>query len=181
MKVVKLCSLLMVAVVFVLATAFVGIGDLADTPGTIEVIGDAGSPQTFVFNKWQFKKAEIPDGKVEDIHAEIEINTSSLSTGWKELEKNVKKKKDYFYIKKFPTATVVIDKATPLEDGSYQTEAMLTLKKITKPVKLTFTISESAPYIVTGEGVIMRSLFGFTGGGPKEEVPVKFTATLPIE
>ena len=181
MKPLKLFSLAMIAVIFTFASAFVGIGNPNDTPGTIEVVGDAGSPQTFVFERWQITKAVIPDGKVEDIQVELEINTSSLSTGWKELEKNVKKKKDYFYIKKYPKAKVIINKATKLENGSYQTEALLTLKKYTKPVKLTFTISEQAPYIVEGSGVIERRQFGFTGNGPKDSVPVAFKATLPID
>ncbi|MEO1517879.1 MAG: YceI family protein [Bacteroidota bacterium] len=182
MKLLKVLSCCLLASVLAFGTAFVGIGNVeVDAPGTIEVIGDAGSPQTFVFNKWQFTKASIPDGKVENIQAEIEINISSLSTGWKELEKNVKKKKDYFYVKKFPKAKVTIDKATALGDGRYQTEAMLSLKKHTKPVLLTFTISDEAPYEVEGEGVIMRRKWGFNGNGPKNEVPVKFKAVLPIE
>ena len=151
-----------------------------DTPGTIEFVGDAGSPNVFTFERWQFTKVEMPDDKVENIQVELEINTSSLSTGWKELESNIRRKKDYFYVKKFPKATVVIDGAQRLADGRYTTEAMLTLKGISKSVKLTFSISETAPYVVKGEGEIVRADFKFTGNGPKPIVPVSFEATLPL-
>ena len=153
-------------------------GTIGEPPGIIEVIGDAGSPNTFTFRDWSITSLEIPGDKIEDIVLAVEINTASLSCSWKELEKNVKKKKDYFYVKKFPKATVTIDGAEALENGSYRTQAMLTLKNFTKPVELTFTITERKPYKVVGGGVIQRSQFGFTGGGPKEEVPLNFELVL---
>ena len=124
-----------ISVLFILLTAnflffssFIGVGSYGDTPGFINAIGEAGSPNTFTFNKWEITKAAMPEGKVENIQVEIEINTSSLSTDWKDLEKNVKKKKDYFYVKKFPKATVVLNGAEAQGDGSYVSDAMLTLK-----------------------------------------------------
>jgi polyisoprenoid-binding protein YceI len=158
-------------------SSFVGITEYGETPGYIRAIGEAGSPNVFTFNKWSITKAEMPEDKVENIKVEIEINTSSLSTDWKDLENNVKKKKDYFYIKKFPKATVSIDGAEQIEEGRYQTEAQLTLKGITKSVLLTFTMEGNT---VRGEGVIQRRAFKFTGDGPKDEVPVSFEAVLPL-
>ena len=158
----------------------IGIVSSEDTPGTIQAIGNAGSDQVFTFTKWNFTKAQLPEGKMENIQLDIEINTSSLSCKWKDLEKNVKKKKDYFYVKKFPSAIISIDGATLNEDGTYTTEAMVMLRNKEKPVTLTFTVSEEKPYQVKGEAVIQRSEFGFTGDGPKEEVPVSFEATLPF-
>ena len=148
-------------------------------PGVIEVIGDAGSPNIFTFRDWSITSLEIPEDKIENISLTVEIKTGSLSCSWKDLEKNVKKKKDYFHVKKFPRATISINGAEARQDGSYKTSAMLTLKGFTKPVELTFTVTESSPYKVVGEGVIQRSQFGFTGGGPKEEVPVHFEVVLP--
>ncbi|MEM9985192.1 MAG: YceI family protein [Bacteroidota bacterium] len=159
----------------------VGVGERDSAPGLIQAIGDAGSPQVFTFEKWEFTEASMAEGKIENIQLAIEINTSSLTCDWKDLQNNIRKKKDYFYVKKFPTAKVVIDGATRQADGSYTTEAMLTLKKKTKPVTLTFSISEEAPYQVKGEGLIIRQDFGFTGGGPKDEVPINFDVTLPSD
>ncbi|MEM7103023.1 MAG: YceI family protein [Bacteroidota bacterium] len=151
-----------------------------ETPGTLTATGDAGSPNVFTFNKWGFTEVRIPEGNVEKIYAEILIYTGSATTGYKELEKNILKKKDYFYVDMFPKASVVIDGATANADGSYTTEAELTLKGISNPITLNFTISDSKPYKVEGEGVIIRQNWGFTGGGPKNEVPVSLDAELPL-
>ncbi|MEL6718961.1 MAG: YceI family protein [Bacteroidota bacterium] len=151
--------------------------EIGSSPGVIQAIGDAGSPQVFTFQKWEFIKAEIPDNKIENIQVEIEINTSSLTCDWKDLEKSIRKKKDYFYAKKFPKAMVSINGAEAIEDGKYKTQAMLTLKKYTEPVELIFTVEGNQ---VKGEGMITRQDFGFTGGGPKNEVPISFDVTLPL-
>ncbi len=173
-------TILFLAAFLLLAFSFVEKGTVGEAPGTIQAIGDAGSPQVFTFQKWAFTHFAMPEERVENIKLGIEINTSSLTCDWKDLEKNIRKKKDYFYVKKFPKAIVEIDGAMPTEDGRYTTRAMLTLKKKTLPVELTFTISDTKPYQVEGEGIILRRKFGFTGDGPKNEVPVSFAVTLPM-
>lgn len=176
----KKLPLLLLASVLLFSFTQIGIEEVGTAPGMIQAIGNAGSPQVFTFQKWDFVSASMEDDKVENIQAEIEINTSSLTCEWKDLEKNIKKKKDYFFVKKFPKAYVNIDGAELQEDGTYKTQAILKLKKNEKPVELTFTISEEKPYQVKGEGMIIRQDFGFTGGGPKNEVPISFDVTLPL-
>ncbi len=158
-------------------SAFVGYESNADTPGTIEFIGEAGSPNLMTFARWQFTHAALPEGNVEAIEVDLEINTSSLQSSWKDLQKSLKKKKDYFYVKKFPKAIISIKGAEKQEDGSYLTQAQLTLKGITQEVPLSFTIDGNH---VIGSGVIMRREFNFTGDGPKDEVPVSFDVYLPL-
>lgn len=160
--------------------SFIGYESTSKTPGTISFIGEAGSPNTFIFNKWNFTEVDIPEDNIEAMKVTLEINTSSLSTGWKDLEKNIRKKKDYFYVKKFPKAIVKIDGATKIDNGTYTTDAILTLKGVTKPVTLNFEISDTPPYKVKGNGVIQRKDFKFTGDGPKWEVPVSFDAVLEV-
>lgn len=172
--------LLFVLSTFLLAFTQIEKGTIGDSPGTIQAIGNAGSDNIFTFQKWKFTSVEMADDQVENIKLGIEVNTSSLTCDWKDLEKNIRKKKDYFYVKKFPKAIISIDGATALEDGKYQTTAMLTLKKHTKPVELTFTISEEKPYKIKGTGMIIRQDFGFNGGGPEDEVPVMFEVELPL-
>lgn len=162
-------------------SSFIGYEKSGETPGKIEFIGDAGSPNVFVFKKWEFTRAEVPNDDMSQVKVDLSINTSSLDCDWKDLEKSVRKKKDYFYVKKFPEATVSIDEAELQSDGSYTTDAMLTLKGITKPVELNFTVSEEKPYVIKGSGIVKRKKFNFTGGGPKNEVPVNFEVTLPME
>lgn len=153
----------------------------ADTPGTIQAIGNAGSDQVFTFEKWQFTNVEMQDDKVENLKLEAEIDCRSISGSWKDLVKSVKKKKDYFNVSDFPTASVVVNGAEDQGDGSWVTNAEVTIKDFTQAIPLTFTISDEKPYHVEGNGVITRQDFGFTGGGPKDEVPVSFDAVLPLD
>lgn len=151
-----------------------------ETPGTLTAIGDAGSPNVFTFERWHFANFEMPDGDPTQVKATIEIDVTSAICDWKDLQASVLKKKDYFFTRKFPTAQVNIDGASATEDGQYTTEALLTLKGIEKPVTLTFSISDEAPYTIEGEGVIMRRSFNFYGDGPKDEVPIAFTAVVAL-
>lgn len=173
------CFLSFLSICLLSLSSFVGYAPAEDTPGTITFIGEAGSPNKFTFTKWQFTEINMPNDEVEKLQLEVEINTSSLQTGWKDLEKSIRKKKDYFYVKKFPKAYINIDGATLQEDGSYQTDAQLSLKGITKTVPLTFTITKEKPYVVKGAGVVERRQFNFYGDGPKDQVPVEFEVTLP--
>ncbi len=150
-------------------------------PGTITVTSDASSDNKneFTFEKWRFTKVEMPNGKVEDLQIALEISTASLTTSWKDLEKNIRKKSDYFHVDKFPKASVSIAGAVLGSDGKYTCDALLTLKGVSKIVPLTFSISKTAPYRVRGEGIVFRSKFRFSGNGPEEEVPLRFDVVLP--
>ena len=152
-----------------------------DTPGTIQAIGNAGSDQVFTFERWEFTKAEMQEGQVETLDLEALIDCKSLACDWKDLEKSVKKKENYFNVSKFPTAKVVIQGAEDQGDGTWLTNAVLTLKETSKEVPLTFTISGEKPYQVKASGELKRRKFGFDGGGPKNEVPISFEMTLPID
>jgi len=171
---------LVLSIAFLSLQSFIGYDDGSETtPGTIEFIGEAGSPNTFIFRKWEFTKAEVPNGDFEKVMVEVDINTSSMQTKWKDLEKSLKKKKDYFYVKKFPSAVIKINGAKKQADGSYITQAALTLKGKTNMVPLTFTVDGNNQ--IKGKGMLNRRDFKFTGDGPKDEVPITFDVTLPIE
>ncbi|MEL7144991.1 MAG: YceI family protein [Bacteroidota bacterium] len=114
---------------------------------------------------------------------EILIDCKSLHHDWEDLKKSIKKKKDYFYVSKFPTATASVQGAEKMEDGSYGATMVLSLKGITKEVPITFTVTgngtETDPYKVTGAGELNRRKFNFKGKGPKNEVPLRFEIVLP--
>ncbi|MEM6726781.1 MAG: YceI family protein [Bacteroidota bacterium] len=175
----KCCSI--IGLLFFLSS-FIGYDNgTFETPGTLTFIGDAGSPNLFTINRWEIENAKLPGGDFTQVKADILIDATSFTGDWKDLEYSIKKKKDYFYIKKFPKATVKINGAEQQDDGSYTTEASVTLKGKTKKVALTFTVSETPPYQVVGGGVIQRRQFNFSGDGQKEEVPVNFDFTFPTE
>lgn len=150
-----------------------------EPPGVIQAIGNAGSEQIFTFKKWKIEKLDWTTGDYENIKLEVLIDCKSLSNDWKDLEKNIRKKKDYFYVKKFPTAKVIVNGAQKVSDQEYATDMELTLKGITKTVPVTFTVDASNNLKIKGSGKINRRKFKFTGGGPKDEVPLSFEITLP--
>lgn len=154
-----------------------------EPPGRLEVIGYAGSERVFTFQKWKINKLEWTAGDFENIDIEILIDCKSLHHDWKDLKKSIRKKKDYFYVSKFPTATASVTSAKKTGDGTYKADMVLSLKGITKNVPITFNVTGTGtaedPYKVTGAGELNRRKFDFYGNGPKNKVPVKFDITLP--
>lgn len=148
-------------------------------PGEITFIGTAGGPNVFTVKNWEYIKAEVPDGNMENIEVEIELDMTSIDTPWKDMLKSVKKKAAYFYVKKYPTASIKVSGAELVEGKTYKTNAMVQLKNIEKPVELTFTAKKKGKaYVIEGSGMIMRRDFKFNGDGPEEEVPVKFAISV---
>lgn len=155
--------------------SFVGIYDVSNTPGSITFTTDAGSTSNFTIRKWKFLQCDIQEDAIEKLKVEAELDMSSLDCTWRELEKNVKKKTDYFYIKKFPTAKLRVDGAKKIGENQYSTVATLTLRDIVRPVTLVFnTGKDGNSLIIKGEGTVNRRDHEFTGDGPKDLVPVSF-------
>jgi len=154
----------------------------AEAPGNLTFIGNAGSNNLFTVNSWKFTRVENAD-QPEQIGITAVLNMKSITCDWKDLQKSLHKKKDYFYSKKWKTATINIDGAKLLTDSTFQAEAELEMKGITKTLPIIFTISggEDAPYHVKGEATVMRREWKYTGGGPKDEVPVMVDADLVME
>jgi polyisoprenoid-binding protein YceI len=175
-KLIIICASLVAMATFF--SSFVSVKTMKKTAGKIQFAADAGSEQLFTVNDWAFTKVEVKKGDIENLHVELEMEMGSISCDWKDLQKSVKKKKDYFYVKGFPKANVTIDKAKKQADGTYTCEAMLTLKGVTKPVPLTFSVSDEGKIHIIGSGTVQRREFDFTGDGPKNEVGMTFDVMI---
>jgi len=148
-----------------------------ESPGTITFIGNAGSDNLFTVNNWKFDRlTNLVDP--ENIGVTAILDMTSITCDWKDLEKNLHKKKDYFHSKKFNTAQLTIDGAEAQADGSYLAHAELSLKGISRTVPLSFTLTGDGPYELEASATIERRKFRFTGNGPKDEVPVMVKAML---
>ncbi len=155
--------------------SFIGIRDARQNPGTITFITDAGQESVFTVGNWKFLQCDIKPDAVENLQVEAEMDMSSISASWKALEKNIKKKKDYFYVKHFPTAVLRIKGATKVKGNEYTCNAILTLRDIAKPVTLIFTVSKvENGLLIKGTGTVNRRDHEFTGDGPRDLVPVNF-------
>jgi polyisoprenoid-binding protein YceI len=147
------------------------------TPGEITFIGNAGGDNLFTINQWKFDRLDNLDNPLK-IGVTAVLDMTSITCDWKDLEKNLHKKKDYFHSKKFNTAQLTIDGAEEQADGSFLAQADLSMKGITKTVPVAFTLTGEGPYELVASATIMRGNFNFSGKGPKEEVPVMVKATL---
>ncbi len=150
-----------------------------NVPGVIQVIAHAGNDRTFTFEKWKISKLQWEVGKYEDINIEILIDAKSLSNSWKDLEKNIRKKKDYFYVKKFPTIVAKINGAEKVGESKYRSEMELELKGVKRSVPIEFEIDDQNFLKVSGDGTLNRRDFKFNGDGPEDEVDLKFQISLP--
>lgn len=148
-----------------------------EAPGAITFIGNAGGDNLFTVQHWKFDRlGNLSDP--ENIQVTAILDMTSITCDWKDLEKNLHKKKDYFHSKKFSTAQLTIDGATVQADGSYLAQAELSLKGVSRSIPLSFTLTGSGPYELEASATVERRQFRFTGNGPKDEVPVMVTATL---
>jgi polyisoprenoid-binding protein YceI len=171
----KKLSIILLVAIATFFSSFVGIYDASQNPGSITFTTDAGMKSDFTVGRWKFKQCDIQADAIEKLKVEAEMDMSSLDCSWRDLEKNVKKKKDYFYVKNFPTATLRVDGAKKVSDNEYTAVATLTLRDIARPITLTFnTITEGKSLKIKGIGTVNRRDHEFTGDGPKDLVPVSF-------
>lgn len=94
----------------------------------------------------------------------VTVNTSSASTGDKQRDAALPTS-EWFYSKAFPAATFASSKVTAQSDGSYLADGALTIRGISKPLGLPFTVEISGDRAVAeGEVTLMRSDFGVGQG-----------------
>ena len=71
---------------------------------------------------------------------------------------------DFFNVARFASARYTATGFTRLEDGRYRTDGSLQLRGISKPVSLTFSLSEGDNPVLVGQAVVKRLDFGVGGG-----------------
>ncbi len=107
-------------------------------------------------------KAEIefdPDTPA-DTSVKVLINVASAGTGTADVD-DALKSADFFNPKQFPTAQFAARGAEPGGDGKYVLNGRLTLKGVTKPIALPFSIDiQSGTATIAGETKIDRLDFG---------------------
>ncbi len=148
-----------------------------DAPGIIRFVANAGWTAIGTFDKWRFDKWNLPDGDFTKVKALIVVDMASVKQEKKGLEDHLKED-DYLDVKGFPQATILIDGASKVAEGTYTTEAIMDLKGTQKEVPLSFTVEGNT---VSGTGELLRKEFNVGGKGPKNEVGIEFTFTIPAQ
>ncbi len=112
---------------------------------------------------------KMNDGRLQGASFEMDMTSIKVEDlkggGAKKLEGHLNSK-DFFGIKTFPTAKLVITKVIPYgKDGDYKLIGNLTIKKTTKEIKFKAKVSETAGTVTaTAEITIDRSDFDIRYG-----------------
>ncbi len=114
--------------------------------------------------------------------AGITINLSGIETDYEEVAENLKGA-EWFDVAKFATAKFVSSSFKKTGDKSFVADGFLTIRGISNPVALQFTLDEFSEKAAkaTGSAVIRRSDFGVGQGewkatdAVKDEVVINFT------
>lgn len=117
----------------------------------------------------------------EQASVRVLLNMKSVTTGTGDVDSTLQSA-DYFNTAQFPTAQFVAKGAKPIGDGKYVLEGQLTLKGVTKPVTLPFTIDiDAGNATVNAEAKINRMDFGIgpeSVAGLAVDKDVKLTLNL---
>jgi polyisoprenoid-binding protein YceI len=124
--------------------------------------------------KW-FTKGELmyDKEKPQDSKVNVTIAIDSMVTGNKKLDKHLKSK-DFFNESKYPQATFVSDKITPIDDQNFDVAGTLTVHGIAKPTTLHMKINQVGPSPITKKDTI-----GFSGHTTLKRSDFDIKAYLP--
>lgn len=111
----------------------------------------------------------------------VDIHSLSASYG---LLKDTLLTSDWLNAEQFPKAEYKATHFKKTGDNSYQADGILTIRKYSEPVTLTFTVEQPSPNkgIVTGSTTIKRSIFGVGQGewASTEEVQDEVTVQFKV-
>ena len=134
------------------------------------------------FGKWSadilFDPAQLPASSIK-----VSVDPASAQTGDSDRDSSLPED-EWVSVKKFPAATFVSTKITAAGPGRYAAAGNLTMRGVTRPATLNFTLKITGNTAdATGNLVLNRSQFGvgqgqFKGG---ETVPLNVTVNTVIK
>lgn len=135
---------------------------LYKSPGTLQFAAESNLYKALAtFRSWRFTKLNIPtnaDSTLTGLTATIEIDMSSVNEKTIRLTQDLKSEK-YFNIKKYPKTTAKIYNVKSIGDNKYIASIDLKLKGKTSTYMTEFEVTQSNPYRVKGDAVILRETY----------------------
>ena len=140
----------------------------------------AKQPFTATFQNWKanidFDPANLAVSK-----ADVTIATGSMNSGDSDTDASIKGDIG-FGVDKFPTARFVSTGFTHKSGNDYVAQGNLTLKGVTKPVTLPFTLTIAGKQAhMVGSASVMRNLFGVGTGEWAKPDPVAWDVKVNID
>ena len=133
------------------------------------------------FRRWSADVAFDPKNLAAS-KATVTVDMTSVATGDESRDESLPTD-DWFASGKFKTATFTTTSIKDLGGGKYQAPANLTIRGVTKPVVLNFTVAITGDQAkMSGTAVINRSQFGVGQGqwAGAETVPLNVTVNVNI-
>lgn len=140
----------------------------------------SGEPLNGTFKRW---KADVEFDPVDlaRSHVVATIDTGSLVTDYPEGDSGLKGEMG-FAVGHFPTARFETTAFRKLPDGSFQADGRLTIRGITRPLKLPFKLAiEGNRAHVVGRTTVMRTDFGVGQGEWTAPEPVAHQVTVTLD
>ncbi len=133
-----------------------------------------------IFRSWQ-AEIDFDSADLAHSHADVSIDIGSETSGDAETDDSIKGAEG-FATSKFPTATFKATRFTQKSGNSYLAEGMLSIKGISRPVTIPFTLTVSGPRgHVTGKAQILRTDFNVGMGEWAKADPVAREVTVNID
>ncbi|MGW8204357.1 YceI family protein [Sphingomonas bisphenolicum] len=144
-------------------------------------VGNDGETISGSFSKWTAQIVMDPDHPDSaDIQVTIDMASASVGDAYKD---GMLPGDEFFGVAAHPTATFTAKGAEATGPNSYRARGTLTLKGVSKPQTIRFTLSgKDATRTVSGSATITRALFGVGNGdssgglGPQVALTFAFTA-----
>lgn len=167
------------------AAAATGAEAWPDPPGEILFVGkNKIATANSRFHRWRVARADFSPDNLEQGEIFIEVDVASLDTGIEQRDKHLRTD-EFFDVAKYPTATIRVHGAEPIEENRYRAQMDFNIRGVEKTLPVEFDVVSREPLKVQGEVILNREDFAvgkehnkFNPMSIEPEIPIRFTAQL---
>ena len=125
-------------------------------------------------------KLNASNNDIKSISATVDANTVNTDNSLRDT--HLKEKPEFFQVEKFPTLTLASTQITKGTGNSYSGTFNLTIKDVTKAIKIPFTMEEKGETAILKTNFsIDRKLWNFGGNTPGMGDKVEINLTLNLK
>lgn len=139
-----------------------------------------GRPFNGVFQKWD-AQIDFDPGRLAQSKATVVIQTGSVRTGTAEYDQTMGQPA-WFNVRQFPTAKFVASSFRKTGANSYEASGALTIRNVTRPVVLPFTLQQQGPHTrMRGDLTVDRTQFGIGAGEFSGDAPLAKAVKVHVD
>ena len=139
-----------------------------------------GRPFTGVFRNWT-AQIDFDPAHLEASRVKVVVQTGSVSAGTPEYDKTLAETA-WFNVRQFPTAVFVAKTFSKTGPNSYMARGDLTLRNVTRPVNLAFTLQPAGALTrMKGELTLDRTQYGIGAGDFSGDRPLAKAVRVNVD